>query len=187
MLKFFKNIDTLHQFTMELELHQDNLQCRKCNKSDQFVSHGYVYKKKNKGGKRTVGKRIFCSNRFGKTGCGCTLRLYLADEIPRLQFNTTHFFIFLTNLFIGSSIQKAYTVATNTCDPRNAYRWLKKLKRKLIDYRHVLSHRLQAASGASQFTNKRLQLLLPTLQNILSHLGSPPCAQYQLQQQDRFV
>ena len=187
MRKFFKNINSIHQFTMELEYHQDNLQCKKCQKSDQFISHGYVYKKKNNGGKRTVGKRIFCSNRFGKTGCGCTHRFYLADEIPRHQFNAAHVFIFLTQLFIGSSIQKAYTAATRALDPRNAYRWLKKMGLKLINYRHVLNQHPQIYSNDYPITNKRLRLLLPTLKNILSSLGTTPCAQYQLQYQKSFI
>ena len=186
MKKFFKDIDELHQFTMELKYHQDSLHCEQCDKADQFVSHGYVYKKETHGGKRTVGKRIYCSNRFGHTGCGRTYRLYITEEIPMLQFNTTHLFIFLTHLFSHTSIQEAYHAATDTRDPRHAYRWLKKLGLKLMEYRQVVRHRFQIAS-TTIFRTKRLQLLLPTLKKIVTDFGVHPFAHYQLQQQTSFI
>jgi len=102
MIKFFKDLGRLHQFTLSLDFHQDMTQCHKCSKHDQFVSHGFVYKKQRQGDKTIVGKRIFCSNRYGKVGCGSTHRLYLTAQIPSLQYNTEHLFRFLLELIFLS-------------------------------------------------------------------------------------
>ncbi len=117
-------METLHQFTLELGFHEDALQCKNCAACNAFVSHGFIYKKQHNGDKKPVGKRVFCSNRYGKSGCGCTLRLYLAADIPTLQYSSIHLFIFLSALIAGLNIQKAYQKATGTLEPRNAYRWL---------------------------------------------------------------
>lgn len=172
---------------MELDHHEDTLECKKCSKGDQFVSHGFVYKKHTKGQQRTVGKRIFCSNRHGKTGCGCTYRLYLAVELPSLQYTTEHLFVFLTALLAGLGIQKAYTKATNALDPRNAYRWLCKLERKLIEHRAFVATRTQPGLLAFITRCRRLQILLPTIQRIFSKTDRQPCLQYQLRQQSAFI
>jgi len=197
MPTFFNTLDELDKFTMELELHQDELQCVNCHKSDQFVSHGYVYKKKNKNERRIVGKRIFCSNRFGKLGCGCTLRFYLAIDIPKLQFNTAHVTTFLTHLFKGSSIEKSYATATGTAEPRQAYRWLKKLDLKRLDYRHASSQCIQAATQLCTSANRRVRLLLSSLQPLwfnrtlkatsLCASQANPCEHYQYLQQTAFL
>lgn len=197
MNPFFNTLCDLDQFTMELKNHANDLVCMNCHKCDQFVSHGYVYKKKDKDGKKIVGKRIFCSNRFGKSGCGCTLRFYLAIEIPKLKFNTSHLTVFLNKLFEGMSIEKSYSNATGTTEPRQAYRWLKKLDCKLIEYRQRANHCTQLVTQACISANKRVPLLFASLQPLLfnaasagSSLGyaeSNPCKAYQWQQQMTFL
>jgi len=184
---FFKDMGSLDLFTMALERHQDVLECKKCSKSNQFVSHGYVYKKHLQGDTRTVGKRIFCSDRYGRSGCGSTLRLYLAAELPALQYTATHLFIFLCALIDSASIQKAYEQATHTENPRNAYRWLDKCLHKLMDYRHFLNSRTEARSPLFKSRSKRLQLLLPTLQCLFVKTKFPACAAYQMNRQTCFV
>jgi len=84
----------------------------------------------------------------------------------------------------GRTIHHAYRTATQTAEPRNAYRWLHKLQRKLVDYRALLTPRVQPAS---QFTlkNKQRTILLSSLQPLLSMLGS--CAQIQQHTQTAFV
>lgn len=184
---FFKDLHSLDLFTMELEHHQDLIKCKKCSKNDQFVSHGYVYKKHVKGGTRTVGKRIFCSDRYRRSGCGSTLRLYLATELPALQYTATQLFIFLSSLIDNLSIQKAYEKATLTENPRNAYRWLNKCLRKLTDYRLFLNKRTEVQSSLFKSKNKRRQLLLPTLQKLFVKTKNPPCATYQMNYQTCFL
>jgi hypothetical protein len=66
MALFFENIDQINQFTLSLELNQGLVVCASCNQSDQFASHGFVYKNLNQGKTMATGKRLFCAVRSGK-------------------------------------------------------------------------------------------------------------------------
>jgi len=182
----------IHQYTLQLEQMCDSLKCQSCSKCDQFVSHGFVYKKQHQGDKEKVGKRIFCTNRYCRSGCGSTFRLYLCTEIPILHFGTAELLIFLRALLSHASIGVAYEKATGTVEPRNAYRWLNKLKDKLIDYRQFLKVRHEKITTAFKSRGHRLKILLPTLQRVFSTFTnlsnfSNPCASYQISQPDNFI
>lgn len=187
MKRYFDDLDVLHRFTLSLDCQPDPIQCRHCSQQDQFVSHGFVYKKQHQGETRIVGKRIFCSNRYGRSGCGRTIRLYLVTELAFLHYTTAHMAAFLLALLSGRTIQQAYLAATHTPEPRNAYRWLSKLQRKLIDYRALT----QRARPACRFKtiNKQRHILLSTLQSLFSTLTFTlgTCAQYQQRTQTSFV
>ncbi len=185
MNRYFNDLDTLHRFTLTLDSQPHPIQCRHCAKRGQFVSHGFVYKKQHHGEKRAVGKRIFCSNRHGRSGCGRTLRLYLTTELAFLHYTTVHLTAFLFALLSGRSIQAAYLAATQTAEPRNAYRWLHKLQRKLIDYRALLKTPCLRLARRLTVKNKQRDILLSSLQGLFSTLGS--CAQIQQHTQTAFV
>lgn len=187
MRTFFDDIDTLHRFTLELDHHRASLACPHCSKCGQFVAHGFVHKKHSQGLKRTVGKRILCSNRYGKSGCGRTQRLYLTSEVPMLQYTAQHLFTFLSALLTGLSVHGAYAQATGCSEPRNAFRWLNKLQRKLSDYRSVLVTRPRAAFSPPNCRTRRLQLLLTTLQQLFALPGLSNCRHYQQRFQQTFV
>jgi len=186
MQTFFKDLDSIQQFTRSLDHHHDNLICQFCSKNNQFVSHGFVYKKQYNGLRQTVGKRIFCSNRFGRSGCGRTFQVYLATEIPKLNYAIHHLAVFIHCLLAGSCIDKAYYTATKTKDTRNAYRWLNKLQGRLIDYRLVLNRRTEDCVNIFKSRVRRLQLLLPTLSVLISSVVSS-CFHYQLCTQKPFI
>jgi len=186
MIKFFTSLNELHLFTLSLEFHQAKTQCQQCLKHNQFVSHGFIYKKQLQGERRVVGKRIFCSNRYGRAGCGRTHQLYLADQIPFLQTNTQALFHFLIHLISLTSIQKAYQRATGTDNPRQAYRWLGKLMAKLVDFRTLILDRWQKPLPFN-YRTRRFQLLLPSLQHLFTKLGHQPCRQYQILKQEGFL
>ncbi len=187
MIKFFNTLQSMHQFTLSLDAHSDKLQCQHCFKNDQFVSHGFIYKKRHQSDKQAVGKRIFCSNRFNRTGCGSTWQLYLSQEIPFLHYSTLELFAFLCSLMASLSIQSAYEQATGTEDPRNAYRWLCRLQNKLVDYRCLLNTRTPPGIPIVQSRCKRFQQLLPTLQSLFQLMKEPPCANYQNLNQNHFI
>lgn len=187
MIKFFTDLEDLHQFTLSLDYHQNEIQCDKCLKHDQFVSHGFIYKKQCRGDKVIIAKRIFCSNRYGRNGCGRTRQLYLAKHIPTLQYNTDHLFRFVLELIACVSIQKAYQKATGTVNPRHAYRWLDKLSDKLVDFRTVVLDRWQIQLTPFNSRTRRFQLLLPTLQHLFAKLGHQPCTAYQTHKQVCFI
>jgi len=187
MRTFFEDIHAIDQFTLSLGLHQAELQCVHCSKSDQFVSHGFIYKQRSQTLKEPVGKRIFCSNRHGRSGCGRTFQLYIAREMPSLHYGCAQLFVFVSSLFLNLSVVKAYQQATAQSNTRNAWRWLKQLDRRLIDYREFLKVNVDNVMASFPTRTKPLQILLPTLQRLFDTLGANPCPNYQLHRQMPFL
>jgi hypothetical protein len=184
MHTFFADIDSLDRFTHGLDSHTDTLQCRHCQQRGQLVSHGFVYKKQHGGEPLPVGKRIFCSNRCGRSGCGRTRRLYLAAVIPAWHYAASCLTGFVSGLCAGVSIAAAYCAATGAASHRQAYRWLHKLDCRLSVYRCLTPrHERPLTMGRC----RRLALLLPALATLFEHLGPQPCARFQFQQQATFA
>jgi len=175
MIKFFTNSKDLHQFTLSLDFHQNTIHCDKCSRHNQFVAHGFDYKKQRQGHKKITGKQGFCSNQYRRVGCGSIHRLYLAGPIPKLQHNTDHLFCFLLELIACVCVQAAYRKAIDTDNPRHAYPWINKLGGKHIDYSSLIK----------QWQDQ--SLLLPTCQLLFVTLGQQACSQYQLFKQTSFV
>lgn len=138
MPRFFPNLHSLHRFTLELDLHQEALICEHCVQPGQWVSHGFVYRKQHNADPQPVAKRILCSNRHGRTGCGRTRQLYLDAVIPRLRHSAVQMFAFLSALLAGETITLAYHRAIGTSEPRHAYRWLNRCRHRLVDFRRWL-------------------------------------------------
>lgn len=181
---FFDNLESLHRFTLELDRHQEEIRCPHCHLDDQFVSHGFVYKKQAQADPAPVAKRIFCSNRYGKTGCGRTRQLYLSEVVPRLSYSALQVFVFLSSLIAGLPISEAYQQAVKKPDFRHAYRWLKKLMARLSAFRSLFSRPVAAPTFLQR--SQRLQLLLPTLKNLFTFPNSGSCQAFQLTSQSAF-
>lgn len=188
MTLFFDTIDSLHRFSIGADLNRDNLTCQHCQQSGQFVSHGFVYKVDSIDSSHVVGKRLLCSNRCGKSGCGHTLFLRLADQIPTLHYNTLHLCIFLYAMISGHTIAYAYTWATGACSHRNAFRWLNRLHDRLAVYRTFLQRYRQAALNQNfKSRSHTLQLILSTICRLFSIPGSSSCHHYQLTFQSAII
>jgi len=187
MKSYFESLESLQQFTSSLKLYGYQVTCKKCHKCDQFVAHDFIYKKQKNGRKKIIGKRIYCSNRSGRKGCGSTLRLYLKETLPRLQYSTSQLQTFIEALCRGTSIQYAYKTATQVDDPRNAYRWLNKLFYKLSDYRVLIASHYRHLMTGSHFRTRRFQLLLPTLERLLSLQSAPSINDFHLSHQKGFI
>jgi len=187
MPRFFDNIESINHFTLSLECHHKSLRCESCAKDDQFVSHGFIYKQRSQLVSQAVGKRILCSNRYGRSGCGKTIRLTIANEIPTLCYRATHVFLFLSALLVGSSVQLAYQQATGQVDARNAWRWLNKLMAKLTVFRGFFIARAPALCSLHSSGSRRRRLLLPTIAHLCSRFTSSLCSAFQLHTQLAFL
>jgi hypothetical protein len=187
MKLFYDTLDALHQFSVSLDHHE--LTCTYCKARGQFVSHGFCYKQHNFAATKVSGKRLFCSTRSGRTGCGRTVQLYVASEVPKLRYGTTQLFAFITALLANFSITAAYHQAVGKSESRHAWRWFKKLMQQLIVYRHYLHRDDQTESTVFTAQSRSRQLLLPTLQALLSHVIPTlnPVAGFQHLHQTRFV
>jgi len=187
MQKYFNTIESVDSFTLSLDYHKNKLQCLHCNKSDQFVSHGFIYKQRSISLAEKVGKRIFCSNRYGRSGCGRTFQLYVASQFPSFHYSSNHLVIFINSLLKNLTVRASYRNATGQSESRNAWRWLNKLIIKLTDYRRYLKARTQTASTAFKSKARRLQILLPTLTRLFNKVNGCPCSHYQQCYQLAFI
>ncbi|MCD9460738.1 hypothetical protein, partial [Marinibactrum halimedae] len=87
MRRFFPSLSSLESYTRSLKTLPKADTCQHCLKNDQWVSHGYVYKRGASRFNEVTGKRILCSARYGRTGCGHTRRLYLDHCIPHCHYS----------------------------------------------------------------------------------------------------
>ena len=178
---YYASLQAIERHTMQLDL----ARCAHCQREHQLVSHGFIHKKRVGGAPEAVGKRVFCSNRNRRTGCGRTMQLYLAAAVRYLHHAGNAVVAFVLSLSTGMSIQQAYTCATGIATPRHAYRWLDRLCAQLSSYR-ALAQRppLQAsAPTAAPERPTRLRLLMATFETLLAQFEPPLCAAYQLQTQ----
>jgi hypothetical protein len=181
--RFFDTIESMHAFTMNL--HKHDVLCPHCDQSGQFVSHGFIYKKSDLGSLAKIGKRIVCCKRFGKTGCGRTVQLYLCTIIPRLHYAANVLSKFIHGLLQLSSPVKSYIYATSCLNPRHAYRWVIRLNRRHIQYRQY-SSTLDTPNPPSALP-KRLTHLIPLLSKLSRSLGTQICSSFQLTHQRSFA
>ena len=184
---FFDTLDAIHQFTLSLDQHA--FLCASCKTCGQFVSHGFCYKQKQFAATKTVGKRILCSKRSGRTGCGRTVQLYVASAVPGLHHGTAQQLAFITALLANFSVTAAYDKAVGKPESRHAWRWFKKLTQQLIIYRHYLHRNSHTDSAIFNTQSRFRQLLLPTLTALFSqtHQAINHVANFQHVHQVRFM
>lgn len=89
------------------------------------------------------------------------------------------------HLLANLNLSAAYEQATGQTEPRNAWRWLARLTRKLSDYRTFLKVKMTDCFYQVQSSNQNLIHLLPTLVRLFTptHNG---CFDYQTAQQKPF-
>lgn len=155
MTLFFDSLSAMHAFSLH-----PLLACPHCGLDDQLVSHGYVYQKQLLGAPVKQGKRVLCSDRARRSGCGRTVRLYLAPSIPRYHYSAAVLTAFLLALLQGTAVAPAYQQVTHCHEPRQAWRWLQRLSAQLPAWRSRLS--LQHHPAFRPRRSGRLSVLLPT-------------------------
>lgn len=188
--RFFSSITEIHQFSLSLRWNQQHLCCPHCNKHDQWVSHGFVYKQQSIDTLEPVGKRIICSNRFGRSGCGRTHRLYCADRAPCLNYALSCCISFFMALLFDNApgVSAAYQLATGAADGRNAWRWLNKLSMRIAAIRtFVLSKSYPVNTPQSTSANTRNSPLFNTLEQLLKLFGKRSACTFQLNTQTSFI
>lgn len=187
MQRFFCSIEAIDQFTQSLDSHSDSLHCDLCRASGQLVSHGFVFKQRSRLLSEPVGKRVLCSNRYGRTGCGRTFQLYLSSEVPFLHYGAAQLTVFIVALLANFSVAGAYHRAVGRTESRHAWRWLDRLMVQLMDYRCTVNTRILPSLQSFRGRCRRLQLLLPTLATLFDTPTGCPCTDFQNNTQLRFI
>jgi hypothetical protein len=182
---YYPSVHAIQQQTLQL----DHEQCSHCKQSQQLVSHGFIHRKRVGALPAAIGKRVFCSNRRRRTGCGRTVQLYLDSTLRYLHYAAGVVEAFLLALLAGMTIQRAYLEATGTEVPRNAYRWLSKVWAQLSAYRSLLHQPQLPDMPQTATANRPLRrcLLMATAEMLLRQWGPPLCAGFQRKWQRSFL
>lgn len=183
---YHSSLEAIEQVTAQLQ----RARCRHCRTQGQLVSHGYVQRKSPHGKPpQRVGKRVYCSPRYGRSGCGRTMQLYLACTLVYLHAKGSAVVAFMAALQRGVGIGRAYREATGAQEPRNGFRWLEKLAAMTVVFRAALRLPVLAAPPDASLNraHPRHTLIVSTFRNLLAQWGSPLCAQFQTAQQRSFI
>lgn len=172
---FFESLEKLNKYASEVK---NRTCCPHCAKKCFLISHGFIYKKTISGTKCIIGRRIYCSNRFNKNGCGRTFQLYIALIHPKIHYNATHSSTFVSCLIKCQSIQLAYLEATGSSEPRNAYRWIKKLYNNLTLFRnYIYMSGLNIITWSNDYKKNSYRSVLTSTLNQLQSLLKLNCSQ----------
>lgn len=186
MQRFFIDYSSLHSFSLSLGFHRAKLECQYCHQNEFFVSHGIVYKQRSIDNSEKVGKRLFCSNRYGRSGCGRTFQLYVSGEVPYFRYGAAALFIFITQLLALTSIKLSYQQATGQTNSRNASRWVNRLMARLGDYRSFLNRPIDYSTPKLHRIT-RLSELLETLSQLSLSSKLCPCLFFQFTRQNPLI
>ena len=80
--------------------------CPHCRVAGTLICHGYLrgYDDSSPQRKTVRARRIFCSNRNARRGCGRTFSVWIADKIRRLSLTTRCLWRFLQRAVAGSIV-----------------------------------------------------------------------------------
>ena len=180
---FFSSLQTLEAYCHSLHSLPKEDSCQFCLQNDQWVSHGYVYKQCSLRGITLAGKRIICSARYGRRGCGRTRQLYLGHCIPGRRHTLDTVVMFIGLLIKGMWIEDAYRKALqdHERDSRHAWRWINGLYKQLGRFRSAFGLSVNNECHHTTFQHRRLRILLPTLSALLLKQDHPASIQFTLQ------
>lgn len=184
---FFLKFDQIETTTRDLSIHGKDYPCFNCGGTTEWVSHGFIYKA-NVYGLTPIGKRIFCSNRHGRHGCGKTQRFLSSLWSERIHVALERVCLFLLALSTTQSVSKAYQKVTHSQSPRQAWRWLNKLQVRLPDFKTLLHEKREKISVPtfdSPRSSKISQILLPffSMEELMPENHEHPFSWFQTQMQ----
>jgi len=107
--------------------------CPHCHAVGTLIQHGFLRGFDESSKQATVrARRIYCSNRNARRGCGRTFSIWRADKIRRLSLTTHGLWRFLQHAVAGSL---AAALRASDC-PRSDRTWLRLWKR----FHHAQCH-----------------------------------------------
>ncbi len=108
--------------------------CEHCRRVGWLVGHGRVLGYAERSSERVVrGRRLFCSNRGRRHGCGRTIAVRLASVVVRHVVRADTWFALFVALAHGARCAAAWR-SSSTMSPRTGYR----LRDRLAHARHAL-------------------------------------------------
>ena len=114
--------------------------CPHCKVAGTLIRHGnlYGYDERNPQRKTVRARRIFCSNRNARPGCGRTFSVWCADKIRRLSLTTRGLWRFLQRA-VADGISAAIRAANCHLSDRSLQRIWKRFDQSQSKIRTALS------------------------------------------------
>jgi hypothetical protein len=139
--------------------------CPHCKAVGTLIRHGFLrgYDESNLRQKAIRARRIFCSNRHARPGCGRTFSVWVADKIRRLGLTTGCLWKFLKRA-VADSIAAAIRVADCHLSDRTLQRIWKRFDQGQSKIRTALSARCPPPELPAQPARR------PTATHVLAHL-----------------
>jgi hypothetical protein len=138
--RFYRSQAGFDQIHLRLKQHH----CPHCRVTGTLILHGYLrgydLKKINK--KIIRGRRVFCSNRNRRRGCGRTWSVMLATMLKGFIVQTSHLWGFLKNIAKGMNVFQAFSIRDIPLSPTSIYRLYKRLYENQPHIRSRLAGRL---------------------------------------------
>ena len=105
-IKFYKRAADFQRFYHRIKL----IRCPHCQKSGHLILHGYLlgYDERSNHLKTIRGRRIFCSNRDRRQGCGRTFSILAAHILKNFTITTLSLWNFLNNIVLGMNKHAAF-------------------------------------------------------------------------------
>ena len=148
--------------------------CKHCGRAGTLIGHGFLWGYAEGSSELEVrGRRLFCSNRGRKGGCGQTVSVLLAEMLVGFMLRASTLWEFLSKLAEGLSAERARPSHWQL-SVRSAYRVAQRLKSAAVVWRAWLC--AQQAPPASASLHPLAQLKA----HCIAVLGSPTLAQFQL-------
>jgi hypothetical protein len=158
--------------------------CPHCKTVGTLIRHGALYGFDDSSPQRKTirARRIFCSNRHRRRGCGRTFSVWIADKIRRLSLTTRALWTFLQHAVVGSIAAAIHATNCPRSD-RTFQRIWKRFDRGQSAIRTALLGRGPPAEPARR----------PAAAQVLAHLQATfphadcPIAAFQLAMRSFFV
>lgn len=115
--------------------------CPHCFRAETLVGHGYLQGYSAMDGEWVVrGRRLFCSNRTRRRGCGRTTPVYMKQVLPRFIVTASQLFWLAHRVALeGSRVSAAWNAVRGRLAQSTGYRLWNKLSVRQV---HVRTHLL---------------------------------------------
>lgn len=156
MIRFYKTQAQFEAFYARLKLSL----CPHCKHSGFLILHGYLYgycEQDNSLIQR--GRRVYCSNRNNKNGCGRTFSVLPACVLPNLIISAQSLWRFLQKAKSGRTLACAFRSTKCTMAQSSIYRLFKKFSLNQMRIRTFLS-RIKDPPAAEHVQNPFIQTIL---------------------------
>jgi hypothetical protein len=138
--------------------------CPHCRVVGTLIRHGCLYGFEESSSRKTLrARRIFCSNRGRRRGCGRTFSVWLADKIRRLSLTTRGLWNFLKRV-AAAGIAEAMRAAPGRLSDRTWQRLWKRFDRGQSSLRTALWGRCMPPELPAEPSRR------PTAAHVLAHL-----------------